>query len=1015
MTLRTGSIRPRGRVLNATRLVLLAALVLPASQSSALAGEGQETAPRARRLSFAERLDAQRAIERVYHAGRIGSTRPFEQAVPTALLARKVRTYLAQSAALEAQGVPLTGAALRRELERIAAGTRFPERLQMIYTALHDDSFLIQETFVRAELAGRLAQELPEDALPDLDRSDTALVLEVAEPLARLPQPASQQVDPACGFQDIWDSGQTDSPPTGRRYPTAIWTGSEMIVWGGDYLNTGGRYDPLADSWRPTTTVGAPSGRSGHLAVWTGHQMIVWGGNAPGTGFVTGGRYDPVADAWTATSIVGAPSLRTDSRAVWTGSVMVVWGGYAGGGTVLNTGARYDPSTDAWSPTSTSGAPFLGMRHVAVWTGAEMIVWGGFGSSEGGIYNPGTDSWRPTSLLNAPGQRDQGAAVWTGMEMVVWGGSNGGFAPGGGRYDPASDTWRPTSSSGAPVNRYDHTMLWTGSRMIVWGGSDFSSSATRGTVLNSGALYDPVADVWTPTTQTGAPPFSFGHVSVWSGTRMVVWIGGPSGAARYDPAADAWLPSIVRTSAPSLRTGHTAVWTGSEMILWGGTNDGTGGRYDPLLDAWTPTSLTDVPTPRHDHTAVWTGSEMIVWGGETTQDIVLSTGARYDPVADTWAPTAAEGAPAARAHHVAVWTGAVLVVWGGDVGDYEVTNTGGRYDPGTDTWLPTSLAGAPTARAFHTAVWTNGSMIVWGGGDTDVSTNTGGRYDPFLDTWFATSLVNAPFARSGHTAVWTGQRMIVWGGGTRSGGLYDPLLDAWTPTPTSGAPSARVYHSAVWTGREMIVWGGVDPTSFWPYVYSIDTGGRFDPAAGTWAPTTMTNAPAPRDSHTAVWTGHAMIVRGGEQWSGDIIYLAPDDRVAWYGSVAALPPDADGDGVSVCEDCDDTNAGVQTTPGEVGGFAVSGADLAVLGWSAAGGGVHYDVLRSSNAADFVAGAVCVESDDATDTTALDAALPPPGTVFFYLVREENACPDALGTGPLGFRSDGQPIPGRSCP
>ena len=61
-----------------------------------------------------------------------------------------------------------------------------------------------------------------------------------------------------------------------------------MIVWGGynygsgpsAYLNTGGRYDPSADTWVPTSTgPSVPSERLGHMAVWTGTQMIVWGGN----------------------------------------------------------------------------------------------------------------------------------------------------------------------------------------------------------------------------------------------------------------------------------------------------------------------------------------------------------------------------------------------------------------------------------------------------------------------------------------------------------------------------------------------------------------------------------------------------------------------------------------------------------------------------------------------------------------------------------------------------------------
>jgi hypothetical protein len=39
------------------------------------------------------------------------------------------------------------------------------------------------------------------------------------------------------------------------------------------------------------TTINAPSARSGHTAVWTGTEMIIWGGNDEGGNTATGGRY----------------------------------------------------------------------------------------------------------------------------------------------------------------------------------------------------------------------------------------------------------------------------------------------------------------------------------------------------------------------------------------------------------------------------------------------------------------------------------------------------------------------------------------------------------------------------------------------------------------------------------------------------------------------------------------------------------------------------------------------------
>jgi hypothetical protein len=68
-----------------------------------------------------------------------------------------------------------------------------------------------------------------------------------------------------------------------------------MIVWGGvinQFLNTGGRYDPATDSWTATSTINAPHERAGHTAVWTGSEMIVWGGfYFPVVTLNTGGRY----------------------------------------------------------------------------------------------------------------------------------------------------------------------------------------------------------------------------------------------------------------------------------------------------------------------------------------------------------------------------------------------------------------------------------------------------------------------------------------------------------------------------------------------------------------------------------------------------------------------------------------------------------------------------------------------------------------------------------------------------
>src|SRR5262245_43596982 len=120
-------------------------------------GDGRTTPQR--QLTFEERVLAQEAIDRVYYSHQIGATRPFEEAEPHQVLETKVRTYLKRSVALEEfWQTPVTAHALERELGRIASGTRFPSRLREIYEVLGNDSFLIQECFVRPLLVDRLTR-----------------------------------------------------------------------------------------------------------------------------------------------------------------------------------------------------------------------------------------------------------------------------------------------------------------------------------------------------------------------------------------------------------------------------------------------------------------------------------------------------------------------------------------------------------------------------------------------------------------------------------------------------------------------------------------------------------------------------------------------------------------------------------------------------------------------------------------------------------------------------------------
>jgi N-acetylneuraminic acid mutarotase len=344
-------------------------------------------------------------------------------------------------------------------------------------------------------------------------------------------------------------------------------------------------------TWNAISTTGAPSARYGHTTIWTGAQMIIWGGYTAVGGFVgDGARYDPAADTWAPISSVGSPSARSGHVAVWTGSKMIIWGGVQPG-TYLNSGAIYDPSSDTWATMSTSGAPSGRQFATAVWTGTEMIVWGGEAGqglpADGARYNPSTNAWSTVSKTDAPTARWGHTGIWTGSKMLIWGGSDGtSVFLTGGVYTPSSDSWTVIPITGAPAARRSHSAVWTGTEMIVWGGYDGFQS------LNTGARFNPTSNSWQSMSSACAPLARFGHSGVWSGTELIVWGGGSDSncyfyraGGRYNPSTDTWQATPI-VGVPSARMYHTGIWTGTDLIVWGGrdvfgTQFNNGGMYRP--------------------------------------------------------------------------------------------------------------------------------------------------------------------------------------------------------------------------------------------------------------------------------------------------------------------------------------------------------------------------------------------------------------------------------------------------
>ncbi len=448
----------------------------------------------------------------------------------------------------------------------VAVMTKGKDRLKLATVAWHKEPLRSWLDRAEAQVPTTMAAVTADYALPEISAE-------------------SDDLSPLVCTDNTWISTTLTNAPTPRDWHTAVWTGSEMIIWGGDdnitYFNTGGRYNPTTDSWTATSLTNAPEARRQHTAVWTGSQMIVWGGVGNPNYLNNGGRYNPGSDSWTATSTTNAPSGRYWHTAVWTGSQMIVWGGVNGTPTYFNTGGRYSPGSDSWTATATVNAPASRERHAAVWTGSQMIVWGGYngsfpGVNTGGRYNPGTNSWVPTSINNAPTARIFPTGVWTGSQMIVWGGLGTLYENTGGRYNPNTDSWTATSITNAPPGRWQHTAVWTGSQMIVWGG--FGSSI----YLNTGGRYNPSSDGWTATSTAGAPTARSLQTAVWTGSQMIVWGGVNFNSGGYLNTGGRYCAGAGGGGAPPppIARAATLIASNSFTANWSSVTGATGYRLD---------------------------------------------------------------------------------------------------------------------------------------------------------------------------------------------------------------------------------------------------------------------------------------------------------------------------------------------------------------------------------------------------------------------------------------------------
>lgn len=390
---------------------------------------------------------------------------------------------------------------------------------------------------------------------------------------------------------------------TQRDDPALAWTGSELLVWGGEesflhtprlggrLLDDGLRYEPKRDRWKPMSIRGAPTPREGASAVWTGREMAIWGGGRArwnGIGFAglvslepTGGLYDPATDKWRPLPLPDPPPPPTwKPFLAWAGSRILVYGGLDANGPV-STGFLLDPVTGAAQQLPREGAPSPRRDGVVAWTGDRLVVWGGRDGEtdlgDGASWSLATGAWSPISPVGALAPRRDAAYVWTGSELLVWGGRY--------REDPYSTPsysdgafWNPTSDS------------WTPIPPRPAGFYSWNTAATNGTeVLFLGAPAIVELDLATLTWRSNAAltPIFYGEIDpsdvFWTGDRFVVWQN--KGGIVVHPI-DAGPSSVSLLSPPANATG-----VGAEYVDFGWTSSYLTSSYDFHLGPSNPPPL----------------------------------------------------------------------------------------------------------------------------------------------------------------------------------------------------------------------------------------------------------------------------------------------------------------------------------------------------------------------------------------------------------------------------------------
>ena len=320
------------------------------------------------------------------------------------------------------------------------------------------------------------------------------------------------------------------------------------------------------------------------MAVFTGTEVIIWGGRnqrnstpvtaaaaRPGTqtALGDGALFDLATRQWR--TLPPAPiSPRWASATAWTGSEMLVIGGQTdvgGSGIVATTaGAAFDPVRNRWRTLPIAPVCANGW---SAWTYTQFVVSGNCAGAPHRVaaFDPARNTW--TEL---PAPRGAFDLIGVNGALYAWSGIDHGY-----RFDASRRRWLPLPARAEPSFGEETVAVdFAHTELAVIGPL---SPTTGGVAID---VFDPEASTWSRVEVPAVGPVLGSAVAVapdrlvWNEGRGYAWFvnGGHAGTVRRGPV------SVDRVSETLLAIGNRKVF------FWGGQSipNGQSGVSQPSND-----------------------------------------------------------------------------------------------------------------------------------------------------------------------------------------------------------------------------------------------------------------------------------------------------------------------------------------------------------------------------------------------------------------------------------------------